>query len=118
MLGHDCARSPAIPAAGQCAAPRPHRPSAPACPRAAPRGRRQELELGTKPGKPFSRSWAPDDGEGKGAGPCLRNHGLVSEMRPSPKPSCAELGALGPRESPGKRVSVAAVAKVLGSAGF
>lgn len=86
-------------------------------PESCPAGRQQGLELGTKHCETFSGSRAPDDEEERGAGPCLRNHGLGSETRQSPEPSCAELRALGPRELQGKGVSAAAVAKVLGSAG-
>lgn len=98
--------------------PRGHIARAPLrAPESCPAGQLQELELGTKHYEPFSGSQASDEGEKRGAGPCLRNHGLGSETRPSPEPSRAELGALGPGESLGKGVSAAAVVKVLGSAG-
>lgn len=87
-------------------------------PESCPAGRQQELELGTEHREPFLGSRAAYDGAGRSAGPCLRNHGLGSETRPSPEPSCTELDSLGPRESASKGVSAVAVAKVFGLAGF
>lgn len=109
MLGRDCIRRPAI----LLAALRPHHPSVPACRRGAPRSGGQSWSGDQKlpaspsrgPGVPGSR--APDEGAGRGSGPCLRNHRLGSEMCSCPEPSWAELGAPGPRESPDKTVSAA-----------
>ena len=110
-------REPRHPRCWPACCPAATSPESPCVPESCPAGQLQELELGTKHYEPFSGSQASDEGEKRGAGPCLRNHGLGSETRPSPEPSRAELGALGPRESLGKGVSAAAVVKVLGSAG-